>query len=39
MDTSCREFEQQSVKGSHVASSHVIVETVEIVGPTSDDKV
>ncbi|KAF3320378.1 N-terminal C2 in EEIG1 and EHBP1 [Carex littledalei] len=37
--TGFREFEQQSVKGPHVASSHGISEPVEIVGPSSDDKI
>ncbi|KAF3326403.1 putative leucine-rich repeat-containing protein [Carex littledalei] len=37
--TGFREFEQQSVKGSHAASSHGISEPVEIVGPSLDDKI
>ncbi|KAJ4820312.1 sporulation-specific protein [Rhynchospora pubera] len=37
--TGFREFEQQSVKGHNVASSHGISEPAEIVGPSSDDKI
>ncbi|KAJ3702653.1 hypothetical protein LUZ61_006358 [Rhynchospora tenuis] len=37
--TGFREFEQQSVKGHSVASSHGISEPAEIVGPSLDDKI